>query len=95
MADGSIMIETKLSTDKFDKQIANLEEKIAKKEKQKMKIDTDIENIKKSETEFDALSDKWDDYKTKIKEANQEIKLYSMLQSKYVDPKGKRNNQHS
>ena len=89
MADGSIMIETKLSTDKFDKQIANLEEKIAKKEKQKMKIDTDIENIKKAETEFDALSYKWEDYKTKIKEVNQEIKLYSMLQNKYVDPKSK------
>ena len=28
MADGSIMIETKLSTDKFDKQIVNLEKKI-------------------------------------------------------------------
>ena len=32
MADGSIMIETKLSTDKFDKQIANLEKKIKEEE---------------------------------------------------------------
>lgn len=33
MADGSIMIETKLSTDKFDKQIVNLEKKIKDEEK--------------------------------------------------------------
>ena len=32
MADGSIMIETKLSTDKFDKQIVNLEKKIKNEE---------------------------------------------------------------
>ena len=32
MADGSIMIETKLSTDKFDKQIINLEKKIKDEE---------------------------------------------------------------
>lgn len=32
MADGSIMIETKLSTDKFDKQIVNLEKKIKEEE---------------------------------------------------------------
>lgn len=32
MADGSIMIETKLSTDKFDKQIVNLEKKIKDEE---------------------------------------------------------------
>ena len=32
MADGSIMIETKLSTDKFDKQILNLEKKIKDEE---------------------------------------------------------------
>lgn len=39
MADGSIMIETKLSTDKFDKQIANLEKKIKEEEnKSKLKL---------------------------------------------------------
>ena len=32
MADGSIMIETKLSTDKFDKQITDLEKKIRNEE---------------------------------------------------------------
>ena len=32
MADGSIMIETKLSTDKFDKQIVNLEKRIKEEE---------------------------------------------------------------
>lgn len=37
MADGSIMIETKLSTDKFDKQIVNLEKKI-KDEEQKSEL---------------------------------------------------------
>ena len=37
MADGSIMIETKLSTDKFDKQIINLEKKI-KDEEQKTQL---------------------------------------------------------
>ena len=33
MADGSIMIETKLSTNKFDKQVADLEKKIKDEEK--------------------------------------------------------------
>ena len=32
MADGSIMIETKLSTNKFDKQVIDLEKKIKNEE---------------------------------------------------------------
>lgn len=43
MADGSIMIEAKLSTNKFDKQIQKLDEKIKKEEENKAKIKVEAE----------------------------------------------------
>ena len=49
MSDGSIMIEAKVSTDKFDKQIQKLDEKIQKKEKEKIKLEADIKNKKERE----------------------------------------------
>ena len=73
MADGSIMIETKLSTDKFDKQIQKLDEKIQKKEKEKLKLETDIKNIKESEAEYDELIKKNDEYADKLIQAKQKV----------------------
>ena len=55
MADGSIMIETKLSTDKFDKQIVNLEKKIKDEEnkselklKAKLQAEDELKRHKKA-----------------------------------------------
>ena len=55
MADGSIMIETKLSTDKFDKQIVNLEKKIKDEEnkaqlklKAKLQAEDELEKHKQA-----------------------------------------------
>lgn len=66
MADGSIMIEIKLLTDKFDKQIANLEEKINKKEKQKVKISTEIADIEKQQAEYKKLTAEAEKYKKTV-----------------------------
>lgn len=73
MADSSIMIETKLSTDKFDKQIQKLDEKIQKKEKEKIKLETDIKNIKESEAGYDELIKKSDEYGDKLIQAKQKV----------------------
>lgn len=73
MADSSIMIETKLSTDKFDKQIQKLDEKIQKKEKEKIKLETDIKNIKESEAGYDELIKKRDEYGDKLIQAKQKV----------------------
>ena len=55
MADGSIMIETKLSTDKFDKQITDLEKKIKNEEekaqlklKAKLQAEDELERHKQA-----------------------------------------------
>lgn len=66
MADSNITIETKLSTDKFDKQIANLEEKINKKEKQKVKISTEIADIEKQQAEYKKLTAEAKKYKKTV-----------------------------
>lgn len=73
MADGSIMIEVKASTDKFDKQIQKLDEKIQKKEKEKIKLEADIKNIKESEAEYDELIKKSDEYGDKLIQAKQKV----------------------
>ena len=60
MADGSIMIETKLSTDKFDKQIVNLEKKIKDEEnkaqlklKAKLQAEDELEKHKQKVFEIE------------------------------------------
>ena len=73
MADGSIMIEAKVSTDKFDKQIQKLDEKIQKKEKEKIKLEADIKNIKESEAGYDELIKKSDEYGDKLIQAKQKV----------------------
>lgn len=67
MADGSIMIETKLSTDKFDKQITDLEKKIKKEEdKAQLKLKAKLQ-----------AEDELEKHKQKILEIEQEYKKTS------------------
>lgn len=67
MADGSIMIETKLSTDKFDKQIVNLEKKIKDEEnKSQLKLKAKLQ-----------AEDELEKYKQKIFEIEQEYEKTS------------------
>lgn len=73
MADGSITIEVKALTDKFDKQIQKLDEKIQKKEKEKIKLEADIKNIKESEAGYDELIKKSDKYGDKLIQAKQKV----------------------
>lgn len=73
MADGSIMIEAKVLTDKFDKQIQKLDEKIQKKEKEKIKLEADIKNIKESEAGYNELIKKSDKYGDKLIQAKQKV----------------------
>lgn len=88
MADGSIMIETKLSTDKFDKQIQKLDEKIQKKEKEKLKLETDIKNIKESEAGYDELIKKSGEYGDKLIQAKQKVEeLTNAQKGLFVDGK--------
>ena len=59
MEDGWITIGTELSTDKFDKQIADLEKKMQKEENKKIEYNTEInlreEQIQKAEVLFEKL----------------------------------------
>lgn len=88
MADGSIMIEAKLSTDKFDKQIQKLDEKIQKKEKEKMKLEADIKSIKESEAGYDELIKKSDEYGDKLIQAKQKVEeLTNAQKSMFTDGK--------
>ena len=67
MADGSIMIETKLSTDKFDKQIVNLEKKIKnEEEKAQLKLKAKLQ-----------AEDELEKHKQKIFEIEQEYEKTS------------------
>ena len=67
MADGSIMIETELSTDKFDKQITGLEKKIKKEEeKAQLKLKAKLQ-----------AEDELEKHKQKILEIEQEYKKTS------------------
>ena len=61
MYDGSIVIGTELKTDKFDKQIAELDKKIQKKETKKIEIETQItqqeQELQKARDEADKLAE--------------------------------------
>lgn len=88
MADGSIMIEAKVSTDKFDKQIQKLDEKIQKKEKEKIKLEADIKNIKESEAGYDELIKKSGEYGDKLIQAKQKVEeLTNAQKSLFTDGK--------
>lgn len=88
MADGSIMIEAKVSTDKFDKQIQKLDEKIQKKEKEKIKLEADIKNIKESKAGYDELIKKSGEYGDKLIQAKQKVEeLTNAQKSLFTDGK--------
>ena len=59
--DGEITIGTKLSTDKFDRQIADLEKKMKKEEDKKIVIDAKLgsqeQELDKARQKTDALAD--------------------------------------
>lgn len=61
MADGSITIETLLSTDKFDRQIVGLEKKMQKEEEKKITIEAQLssqeQDLERARAEVDRLAD--------------------------------------
>ncbi len=61
MADGEVTIDALLSTDKFDRQIAELEKKINKEEKNKInietKLDTQTQQLEEQRKKTDELAD--------------------------------------
>lgn len=86
MADGSIMIETKLSTDKFDKQIVNLEKKIKDEEnksqlklKAKLQAEDELEKHKQKifeiEQEYEKTSQQVEHLKSIMSKQSQGISL--------------------
>lgn len=64
MVEGSITIETLLSTDKFDRQIAQLEKKIDKEENKKIKIEAELTDIRDQIAEWNELVAEVDKYKS-------------------------------
>ena len=86
MADGSIMIETKLSTDKFDKQIVNLEKKIKDEEnkselklKAKLQAEDELERHKQAifeiEKEYEKTSQQVEHLQSIMSKQSQGISL--------------------
>ena len=64
--DGWITIGTELSTKKFDKQVADLENKMQKEEKKKIVIDAQITNIEKEKENFRKLKEEAESYQKSI-----------------------------
>lgn len=88
MADGSIMIETKLSTDKFDKQIVNLEKKIKDEEnkselklKAKLQAEDELKRHKQAifeiEKEYEKTSQQVEHLQSIMSKQSQGISLTS------------------
>lgn len=86
MADGSIMIETKLSTDKFDKQITDLEKKIRNEEnkaqlklKAKLQAEDELERHKQAifeiEKEYEKTSQQVEHLQSIMSKQSQGISL--------------------
>lgn len=69
MADGTITIETELATDKFDRQIAQLEKKNTELENKYKEIDIKLndESITKTQQEFDNLKNKAKELELQLK----------------------------
>lgn len=67
MADGSITIETLLSTDKFDRQIASLEKKMEKEEDKKIVIDAKLtsqeQDLERAKQKTNELADAYEHLK--------------------------------
>ena len=76
--DGEITIGTRLSTDKFDRQIKKLEEKMADEEKKKIKIDADVSDMQQKIADFEKAEQEAKQYGETIKQLQAERKkLYA------------------
>lgn len=71
MVEGSITIEALLGTNKFDKQIRQLEKHIEKKESQSIEIDAEIKNIREQVDDFNELIKQADLYKKVVEQINE------------------------
>lgn len=79
MADGSIMIETKLSTDKFDKQIVNLEKKIKDEEnKAQLKLKAKLQ----AEDELEKHKQKIFEIEKEYEKTSQQVEHLQSIMSK-------------
>lgn len=79
MADGSIMIETKLSTDKFDKQIVNLEKKIKDEEnKSELKLKAKLQ----AEDELEKHKQKIFEIEKEYEKTSQQVEHLQNIMSK-------------
>lgn len=79
MADGSIMIETKLSTDKFDKQIVNLEKKIKDEEnKAQLKLKAKLQ----AENELEKHKQKIFEIEKEYEKTSQQVEHLQNIMSK-------------
>lgn len=79
MADGSIMIETKLSTDKFDKQIVNLEKKIKDEEnKEQLKLKAKLQ----AENELEKHKQKVFEIEKEYEKTSQQVEHLQNIMSK-------------
>lgn len=79
MADGSIMIETKLSTDKFDKQIVNLEKKIKDEEnKAQLKLKAKLQ----AEDELERHKQKIFEIEQEYEKTSQQVEHLQNIMSK-------------
>jgi phage-related protein len=79
MADGSIMIETKLSTDKFDKQIVNLEKKIKDEEnKAQLKLKAKLQ----AEDELEKHKQKVFEIEQEYEKTSQQVEHLQSIMSK-------------
>lgn len=79
MADGSIMIETKLSTDKFDKQITDLEKKIKDEEK---KSELKLKAKLQSEDELEKHKQKIVEIEQEYEKTSQQVEHLQNIMSK-------------
>lgn len=99
MADGSIMIETKLSTDKFDKQILNLEKRIKDEEnkselklKAKLQAEDELKRHKQAifeiEKEYEKTSQQVEHLQSIMSKQSQGI---SLTPQEFTDLQGSKN----
>lgn len=87
--DGEITIGTKLSTDKFDRQIVDLEKKMRKEEDKKIEKEVEISNLEKDISSYEQAKNKAKEYTEQLKELET---IKSQIESKgnfqFVTPEG-------
>lgn len=66
--DGYITIGTELLTDKFDRQVANLENKIKSEEDKQINIEAQISNLEKTKNDYKELQKEVETYRIKLEE---------------------------